>query len=85
MRFWVALLAPMLVWLAHFIGVYSAAEFAPTILPILVPILSSVALVILAVTVSKQKSDHRWQRTIVNGGSLVSLVAVVWQTLPLYL
>lgn len=85
MRFWVALLAPMLIWLVHFTGVYSTAEFAPAALPVLVPILSTMALAALAVTVLKQKSDRRWQRTIVQGGSLVSLVAVGWQTLPLYL
>jgi hypothetical protein len=85
MKFWTALLAPLLMWLAHFMGLYGAAEFAPTALSALTPVLTALAVLVLVALMFRYGSGHYWQTVIVRGGAVLSLVAVLWQTLPVYL
>lgn len=85
MRTWFKLLAPLLVWLCHFLGLYLAAEFYPPALSWLVPVLTAAALVFLAALAAKARHDTSWYKTIAGGGSLIAALAVIWQALPSYL
>ncbi len=85
MKTWAYLLAPLLVWVMHFGGVYLSAEFAPSTLKIIVPILTSLGLCANMYLFITSVNAGSWQTTIVRRGSLISLIAIVWQALPIYL
>ncbi len=85
MRFWVTLLMPLFIWLLHFHGVYTAAEFAPLSLPVVMPVLTVVALLALAIAAKSRSYLIQWQNIIFSGGALLALIAIIWQTLPQFL
>jgi hypothetical protein len=84
MKTWLSLLSPLLVWLCHFTGIYLSAEFAPSLLTVLVPVLTAAALAALGVFFLKASSNNAWLNVVVRGSAMVSGVAVVWQAFPLY-
>jgi hypothetical protein len=85
MKLWFKLLLPMLVWLLHFLGIYTAAEFAPQSLSVLTPVLTIIALTALAFAAISKSFQLHWQSIVFYGGTMLAVVAIIWQTLPQYL
>jgi hypothetical protein len=85
MMAWINLLFPLLIWLLHFATVYIGAEFAPAGLPLLTPVATVIAILLLAAAVVTWKQDALWRRVVINGGVMVSTIAIIWQVLPVYL
>lgn len=85
MTTWIVLLGPLVVWLTHFLSIYISAEFAPSALPFLTPIFTPCAFILLAVLFLRDRDLAQWQTIMVQGGVLVSAIAVTWQTLAIYL
>lgn len=86
MKSWLLLLGGLLVWTAHFFGVYAIAEIAPR--PWLVIILTLICLSaniwLLRIILRLPHDEHftAWRRSVALGGVMLSLLAVGWQALP---
>ena len=84
MRTWLSLIGPFIVWVAHFSGVYLAAEFAVETLNIVTPILTILGLCANAYLIYRARAENLWTIKIVRGGAFVSSIAIIWQALPVY-
>lgn len=86
MKSWLLLLGGMLVWTAHFFGVYAIAEIAPRAWPVVALTVLAVAADLWLLTRIRWMpvvgSFSGWRRSVAAGGAMLSLVAVVWQGLP---
>lgn len=93
MRKWSLLLGGLIVWAAHFFLLYAVASIFPgddmarwlTIAATIPALAANVAILWLAsvARVDRQPDElDRWILDVGAGGSVLSLVAVVWQALP---
>ena len=96
MRRWLAMTAGLLIWAAHFIGLYLLASAADvwssveasgwrwTGLGFSLLCLAAIA-VVAALMIRRPAPDGPggWERRVALTGALVGAVAVVWQTAPL--
>lgn len=86
MRSWLILLGGPLVWAVHFFGLYGIGEFAPSIGAVLiltvVCILANLWLMWRFRRLRVAEAFSGWRRFVAMGGVGLSLVAVVWQSLP---
>lgn len=86
MRSWLILLGGMLIWTAHFFGLYAIAEIAPH--PGLVLALTALCLggdIWLLRTIARLPRDDpftAWRRSVAAAEAGLSLLAVSWQALP---
>ncbi|MEJ5978925.1 hypothetical protein WG901_19890 [Novosphingobium sp. PS1R-30] len=86
MTTWFILLGGLIVWTAHFFGLYALAEIAPA--PWRVVVLTLACLVadlwLLHYVRHLPRDDafSVWRRSVATGGALLSLLAVTWQALP---
>ncbi len=94
MREWRAMLGPFLIWTAHFAVVYgvaSLADIAPLetaswrVAGLAFSALCLAALILIAVWQRRRMSATALARGLGLTGSLVGLIAVAWQSLPLLL
>ena len=89
MRSWLILLGGFLVWTVHFFGLYLIAEFAPgAALVIALTALCVVADLWFLRAIRRMPSPDAfagWRRSVGLAGAGVSLIAIVWQALPVTL
>lgn len=89
MRTWAILLGGLLVWTAHFFGLYAIAEIAPSrVLTAVLTVMCLAADILLLSWARRLDSSDAfaiWRRSIGLGGIALSLVAVCWQALPIWL
>jgi hypothetical protein len=86
MKTWAILLGGLLVWTAHFFGLYAIAEISPSrLLTVLLTVLClgvDAFLLLRARRLEVRDTFARWRRSVALGGVTLSLVAVCWQALP---
>ena len=86
MKSWLILLSGFLIWTVHFFGLYAVAEIAPHAGWVIGLTFVCVAANLLALyCLAQQRADEHfsaWRRFIAGGGIGLSLLAVVWQSLP---
>lgn len=86
MRTWLILLGGMLVWTAHFFGLYAIAEIAPQRAPVLALTMLCLGVDLwLLRAISRLRRDDpfaAWRRSVASAGAGLSLLAVAWQALP---
>ena len=86
MKSWLILLSGFLIWTVHFFGLYGIGEFAPNAGWVIALTLVCIAanLVALYCLLRLRADEHFsvWRRFIARGGVGLSLLAVVWQSLP---
>ena len=89
MRSWLILLGGFLVWTGHFFGLYLIAEFAPAAtLVIALTILCIIAdlwLLRWLRGIPCSEAFAQWRRSVGMAGAVLSLLAVLWQGLPIML
>jgi hypothetical protein len=92
-RAWALLLGGLLVWAAHFFLLYGIASVFPgqalaeilSLVATIPAVAADAALLWLALVRKPERfADEfgRWQLGLAAAGALLSLVAVIWQTLP---
>ncbi len=86
MKSWLILLGGLLVWTAHFFGLYAIAEIAPHagLVMGLTALCLAADLVLLRVVIRLRRDDPfaAWRRSVAIAGVYLSLLAVCWQALP---
>lgn len=87
MTIWLALLSGLLIWTAHFFGLYLIGEFGGDtgrmrLSAAGLTLLCGAAVIALA---SWLRRHECWVRKIGLAGALISLVTIVWQAMPLIL
>ena len=100
MRAWAWMMGGLLVWMVHFLGVYSLASLADvvstadalvwrgvTLAFSLVCILATAALLWLAIRRLQTPLDdtRRFQQHLAASVAGISLLAISWQTLPVFI
>lgn len=87
MRTWLALLGGMLLWAAHFFGLYLIAEFGGegSFARLAGAALTMVCLAGAVMLALRLRRCVRWVRAIGYTGALLGFVAILWQALPLIL
>ncbi|MET4682704.1 hypothetical protein [Brevundimonas faecalis] len=96
MRRWVIMTAGLLIWAAHFLGLYLLSSAADVWSSADAPsargggwAFSFLCLALLAVIVTfllrrpARDDPGRWERCVALAGALVAAVGIVWQTAPL--
>lgn len=86
MKSWLILLSGFLVWTVHFFGLYGIGEIAPHAGRVIALTFACIGANLLALYwLFQMRADEHfsaWRRFIAGGGIGLSLLAVVWQTLP---
>lgn len=86
MKSWLILLSGFLIWAVHFFGVYGIGEIAPQPSWVIALTLACIVANQLALygLLQMPADEHfsAWRRFIAGGGIGLSLLAVVWQSLP---
>jgi hypothetical protein len=86
---WLILLGGFIVWTVHFFGLYLIAEFAPSAtLVIALTILCIIAdlwLLRWLRAMACSEAFAQWRRSVGMAGAVLSLLAVLWQGLPVML
>jgi hypothetical protein len=85
MRGWFQLLAPLLLWLAHFFSVYLLAEFTPQFLRVGTTFITVACLGLIVWGLPSQQQPSPWAMVFSMGSKVIVAVAIAWQTLPVYL
>lgn len=86
MKSWLILLGGLIVWAVHFFGVYAVGEIAPRPwLVVALTIACAAADIWLILTLRRIPASGdfpAWRRSVGLGGAGLSLIGVVWQSLP---
>lgn len=101
MRRWLSLTGGLLIWAAHFLGVYVIASLADVVATaddpawrlggVIFSLVCLVGIAVLAVGVFRSgrgdSSEERrgFERSVALGGCLIAAIGIVFQTLPLAL
>jgi hypothetical protein len=85
MQSWFQLLAPLVLWLVHFFSVYLLAEFAPQFLFVGATVMTIICLGLMGWGLAGLQQKTPWAMVFSTGSKVIVSVAIVWQTLPVYL
>ncbi len=83
-QLWISLIGAFLVWGVHFAGLYLAAEFAPQTIRVVAPILLVLGLATNGWIFKRANTANPFVATIGGGSAVISSIAILWQTLPVY-